>query len=565
MAHLPRATDQAPPTSSRTDVVRGFARTHALMGVFVVVGLVLRVLTTLAYRPAMQFVQDSFDYLHDAEQLVPSVIRPLGYPIFLRLLSVTGRLGVVPVVQHLLGLAVGVLIYLLLQRLGARSWLAALGAAPILLDGYQVYLEQFVLAETLFVFLVVSALFVLLWADRPPPAACAAAGVLMAAAALTRTVGVFLLLPVAAYVVARRLGVRRLACLVVPAAVVLGGYASWFHAHHGQYRLVAYDGYFLAGRVAPFADCTRLRLPPPQEALCDKKLASERPGADHYTFMPGSPLRRPYVAAGTDRNAVAGSFARHVIRNQPGEYLSTVAAALAHYFSPSRTTGPGDYPAQMLHFRTEHTPQPWEPLYPPADPYVGQWTWPGPTMSYGTVVAAHGFGMAEVRPSLDAPLARHLRSYQRYGYTPGPLLALALVVGLVAGCGRIPAHLRRLRWAAATFAGCALLALLVASATVGFDYRLLMPALALLPPAGIIGASLVERRLGRPTLSDRHHGRGPGEPVRPTASSSSAADNVHEGAHDDREERAVGGPAGGENGAHPGGRRSLRSRSGGGS
>lgn len=465
------------------------------MGVFVVVGLVLRVLTTMAYRPAMQFVQDSFDYLHDAEQLVPSVIRPLGYPIFLRVLSLTGRLGVVPVVQHLLGLAVGVMIYVLLGRLGARPWLAALGAAPILLDGYQVYLEQFVLAETLFVFLVVGALLALLWADRPPPAACAVAGALLAAAALTRTVGVLLLLPAAAYVVVRRLGVRRLAFLVVPAAVLLGGYAAWFHAEHGQYRLVAYEGYFLAGRVAPFADCTRLRLPPAEEALCDERPPSQRPGADWYTFMPGSPLRDPEGPDGTRRNAVAGSFARRVIRNQPGDYLSTVAADLARYFSPSRTTGPGDYPVEMLHFRTEYTPRPWQPLQPPEDPYVGAWTWPGPAMSYGTLVAAHGFGMGEVRPSLDAPVARLLRSYQRIGYTPGPVLILALAVGVLAGSGRLPAPLRRLRWAAATFAACGFLALLVASSTAGFDYRLLLPTLALLPPAGVIGVTLLRKRL----------------------------------------------------------------------
>jgi hypothetical protein len=484
------------------------------MAVLLVVGLVLRILTTLAYRPAMQFVQDSFDYLHDAEQLTPSVIRPLGYPVFLRVLSAAGDLGVVPVVQHLLGLAIGVMIYLLLHRLGARPWLAAVGAAPILLDGYQVYLEQFVLAEALFMFLALSALFVLLWAERPPPAACAAAGFLMAAAALTRTIGVFLLLPLAAYLVLRKLGVRRLAFLIAPVAVLLGSYAMAFRAVHGQYGLVAYDGYFLAGRVALFADCLRLRLPPPEEPLCPEQPPAERPGPDEYTFGPASPLRRPDFPPGADRNAVARSFARRVIRNQPGDYLSSVAAQFVHYFSPSRTTGLRDYPVQVLQFRTEYTPQPWQPLYPPADPYVWQWTWPGATVSYGTVVAAHGFGMNEVRPSLQTNLARGLRNYQRYGYTPGPVLALALVVGGIAGIGRIPARLRRLRWAALTFAGCGFLASLVASATVNFDYRLLMPTLALLPAAGVIGATLITQRLRPgPPSSSTHRRLAPVTPV----------------------------------------------------
>jgi hypothetical protein len=465
------------------------------MAALLLAGLVLRVLTTLAYRPAMQFVQDSLDYLDDAERLVPGVVRPLGYPLFLRALSVTGRLGVVPVVQHLLGLVAGVLLYALLRRLGARSWMAALGAAPILLDGYQIYLEQFVLAETLFVVLVVGALVALLWRDRPPPVVCAGAGTLLAAAALTRTVGLLLLAPAAGYVVVRRLGLRRLAALLVPATVLLGGYAVWFHSEHGEYRLVAYEGYFLAGRVSPFADCASLDLPPEEEALCDERPPEQRPGADWYSFMPGSPLRDPQGPEGTGRNAVARSYARRVIRNQAGDYARTVLTDIARYFSPSRRTGPRDYPVQMLQFRTEYTPQPWKPLHPPADPYVDAWTWPGPAMSYGTLVAAHGFDLRELHPSLDAPLAARLRAYQRYGYTPGPVLALALAVGLLGACGRLPARRRRLRWAALTFGACAMLTVFVAAATVGFDYRLLMPSLALLPPCGVIGATLLDQRV----------------------------------------------------------------------
>ena len=55
----------------------------------------------------------------------------------------------------------------------------------MLLDGYQIHLEHFVMAETLFTALVVAAMVLLVWSDRPGAAACVAVGALLAGAALT--------------------------------------------------------------------------------------------------------------------------------------------------------------------------------------------------------------------------------------------------------------------------------------------------------------------------------------------------------------------------------------------
>ncbi|MDP8937584.1 MAG: hypothetical protein M3O23_07645 [Actinomycetota bacterium] len=129
---------------------RALLREHAVLGVLFAVGAALRITTSLSYRPAMQLVQDSFSYLADADDPVPNVIRPNGYSFFLRLLQQTGRLAVVPAAQHAMGLSIALLVYVLLRRLGARPWLAALGAAPILLDATQIYLEQFIMSETFF-------------------------------------------------------------------------------------------------------------------------------------------------------------------------------------------------------------------------------------------------------------------------------------------------------------------------------------------------------------------------------------------------------------------------------
>jgi len=466
---------------------------HGIFIALMIAGTVLRVLTSVAYRPAMAFVQDSFDYLGDARDLVPGVIRPLGYPLFLRALSVTGRFGLVPVVQHLMALAMAVMLYALLRRLGVRPWLAALATAPLLLDGYQIYMEQFVLAETLFELLVVTALVVLLW-RRPTPAACAVAGGLLALSGLTRTVGVVLLVPAVAYLVLTRAGGRRVISFAGAAALVLGGYAGWYKAVNGSWALQSFGGYFLAGRVEPFARCDGLELPPEELMLCDDRPEAERPGPDWYVWNPGSPLRRLDFPAGTDRNEVAGSFARRIIAHQPVDYLGTVGRDFLHYFAPTRSSGRGDGPVQTFQFRTSFTPDPWQPAYPPADPYIWQWTWPGDSVRYGNIVATHGFDLARAEPRLHPGIAAALRNYQRVGYTPGPLLAVAVLVAVGAGIGRMSQRQRRVGYGAWLFAAVGVLVLLVPAATASFDFRYLVPALTVLPAAGALGVTVLQGR-----------------------------------------------------------------------
>ncbi len=435
----------------------------------------------------MEFVQDSFDYLGDARELLPGVIRPLGYPMFLRVLSVTGRLDLVPVIQHLMALTMAVAIYLLLRRRSAGPHLAALATAPLLLDAYQVYLEQFILAETLFEFMMVSAVVVLLWRTRPGPLACGVAGALLAASALTRTVGLVLLVPAIGYLVARRVGVRSLVGFAAPVVVLLGAYAGWYEAVNGRLGFQSFDGYFLAGRVAPFGDCGGLAPPAEEQRLCDHRPVAERPGPDWYVWNPASPLRDPDVAPGADRNQVAGSFARRTIAHQPGDYLHTVASDVLHYFSPVRTGGPKDGLAQTFQFRTTFSPDPWQTAHPPDDPYIWQWTWPGSSVQHGNIVATHGFDLAQVKPSLHEGIAQGLRAYQRIGYTPGPLLAGAVLVGLAGALGRRRRRPRGEGWSIGLLISAGMTMLVVPAATASFDFRYLLPALPLLPAAGVLG------------------------------------------------------------------------------
>jgi hypothetical protein len=468
---------------------------HRLFSGLLVAGVLLRVLTTMAYWPAIEFVQDSFDYLYDAKNFEPGIIRPFGYPLLLRVLSLTGQLAVVPITQHLLGMGLGVLLYALTRRLGARPGLAAMAAAPVLLDPYQVHLEHYLMAETLFEALLGGGLALLVWHERPSPRACVGAGVALAAAALTRTAGIFLLVPAVAFLLARRVGWLRLVCTAGAAVALLGLYMTWFQSVHGRFAIGAYEGYFLAGRVAPFADCSRMPVPPEQEYLCDPRPPGERLGSDWYIWNPASPMRRKEVPPGTNRNDVAGSFARRAIRYHTKDYLELVGRDLLHYFAPGRHTSRTDNPVQSWQFQTSYDPEPWKPEKPPADPYVYHWTWPGRAAYFNTTLARHGFDLERVRPRFHEGIARALHEYQERVYTPGPVLGLFTALGLLSGIGRVPPALRRLRWAAALFGASGLLVFVAAATTSTFDYRYLLPSLPLLGPAGALGATLLSERL----------------------------------------------------------------------
>ena len=106
-------------------------------------GLALRVVTQIAYRPALLYI-DSYRYLGNLHDLDPAqTSQPLGYIVLLlRPVLSVGNLAVVAAVQHIIGLAMGVAIYALLIRLGVRRWIAVLAVVPVLLDAYQLQIGR---------------------------------------------------------------------------------------------------------------------------------------------------------------------------------------------------------------------------------------------------------------------------------------------------------------------------------------------------------------------------------------------------------------------------------------
>lgn len=483
--------------TSRSDSGSSQARLsrHWLFLCLLAAGAVVRFVTWTAYWPVLEFYQDSYSYLYNSQTLLPDVIRPLAYPVVLRVLSVTGQLATIPLVQHVLMLAVAAIVYAALVRLGVPRLLAALSTVPALFDAYQLFVEEMVMAEALATFFLVVGLALLVWWRRPPLAAVCMAGLALGLAPLARTVTMPVIAPALVYAVFR-LGALRTTALAAAFAVPIGAYATWFHAVHGTFGIEAYDGYFLADRVALLARCDRPDFPAEYRRLCSPLTAPR--GLDWYLWDRPGPLEqlRPWQVP--DRNAYARGFALYVIRHSPRSYARTTAEMLMHYYGPGRYSKPPyDHQVESYWFRDSMPPIVNTPLKPPADWYEAPWTGrpsKGPEKN-DVVPAVYGFQGQWLNGTVDPSKGHFLREYQRVAYTPGPLLGVCTLLGilglLAVVARRVDETGRERAFAGALFAVSGLGMLLLACLTSSFDYRFLFPVIPILPAAGALGLSVL--------------------------------------------------------------------------
>ena len=177
----------SPPARTRPDraglpLLLGLGRRHWMLLVLLVAGVALRIITQLAYRPALLYI-DSPKYLLDGLQKYD----PQGYRVLMiEPLTWIGNLALVAGAQHLLGLAMAVTVYVVLLRRGAPRWAAALAAAPVLLDAYQLQMEQTIMPDVLFEALIVAGLAILAWKPRPSLIAVEAAAFILGTSATVR-------------------------------------------------------------------------------------------------------------------------------------------------------------------------------------------------------------------------------------------------------------------------------------------------------------------------------------------------------------------------------------------
>jgi Glycosyl transferase family 2 len=174
-------------------------------------------------------------------------------------------------------------------------------------------------------------------------------------------------------------------------------------------------------------------------------------------------------------------FALTVLREQPWDVVGAVLADFAKGFAPGRTSAPTDVPVARWQFQT-HFP-----------------IWAGTTAE--TVYATTTYGGQLPTVYLDLDLAGFLRDYQLGGgFTPGPVLVVCGILGLLGGFGiRRRSGIRAATMLVTGMAG----TVLFVSAMFEFSWRYQLPALVLLPLAGVLGLTVLIGPLRRPGSKSR--------------------------------------------------------------
>jgi hypothetical protein len=437
-----------------TRVLRGTSP-HAPLLAVLAAGAVLRLLTQLAYVPLYYY--DSLSYVERAGSgLFLSPDQPAGYPLAIRVVRFFGGgLGSVIALQHLAGLATGVLVYVVIWRLSSVRWLATLGAAIMVLDGYALAIEQYVMTEALFDLLTTASACLAVIGRRR--VSLAGSGLLLAAACMVRPVGLFAVPVWLGFVVWRYR--RSLATVLCAAAVLIPvlGYAGANDLATGHFAVTEDSAWLLYGRIGALGACRDLSLPAGDRVLCPHPGQVGR-SVNFYLFAADSPAVRAFgthsIHAPPRVNRTLFSYSLHVIEQRPVTFAGRVGGDLLRFVIPEARS---DYP-------TEDGPI--------TLPRPGPWLWPF------------------YRPRQHSPAA-FLRAYVSVVHTIRPLLGIFLLAALaalaVAARGNSHFDDRPPAAAIALLLGMAL-ALMLGSALSHFERRYALPTVPLLTSCGLLAA-----------------------------------------------------------------------------
>jgi hypothetical protein len=401
----------------------GFLANNGLFTAAFALGLALRLITMLGFPPAIWFGGDSVSYVNSGLSWAPGTSRESGYGVFLGLLQWTHSFAVVTAIQHLTGLAMGLMIYgLLRNRYRLPSWGATLAALPVLIDPYVIQLEQEILADSTFAFLCVAAVvLVLRWPDDQRPAwSLPAAAALLGIASAFWPVGLPLLIILLAYMLIRWVGWEALIATVIVGALPLVAYLGWFDGRYHQLAFNDSDGVFLWSRTMSFANCAVIKPPANLRPLCPTGAPSTRQQAPFYIWEANSPILR--VGTGRNkfsasRNALAERFAVKAIEAQPLSYANVVFRGWMLSYSWNRPDVPSAQMADRYQF-TDATQS--QNLL---DSGVSQSA--ALSRIQRQYTGGHTASTREVQPFADIMI-----DYQKFIYMRGTILGLLMLIGL---------------------------------------------------------------------------------------------------------------------------------------
>jgi hypothetical protein len=472
----PRAQKASRMGSIRSLLTRTWSG-NRLFILVMVPAVLLRIDAELGYRWQVWF-NDSFDYVQNTVHFELDPTRPSGYSIFLKILEPFRTYAIVTILQHLMGLAIAVMIYALIRhRYRGPAWLATLATVPVLYDGFEVQLEHLIMADIPFLFVAVLALTIFLWQPDPSLLRCAVVGLLLGISDVIRTVALPLLIIFAVYMLIRWMPWRRIIAMGVMCALPVVAYAGVFDTEHGQFAMTDSTGVFLYSRVMTFAECSKMSVPTDEKWLCTTVPPAERPIAQAYIWTNAAPVTgygqytNPLGRLGPNKftarpNELAENFAIRAITSQPLSYAHVVFDDTWRVFGFQRQVFPQAATYDEYLF-TRH------PLGIPSYNLAKL----GPYKSYASAYI-HGNPYTHV----VQPFAGLIELYEHHIYLPGTLYGLILLVGL----GGMALAWRRVGGDALLPWTISVALIVIPAATAEFDYRYVLAAV----PFGCLAAAM---------------------------------------------------------------------------
>jgi len=334
---------------------------------------------------------------------------------------------------------------------------------------------------TWFAALIVAGLAILLWHSRTSWPAVVAGGIVLGTSATFAQVGEVLVVPAVIYLLAAgggwRQAIGKAAALCAAFALPILAYCTGSFLLTGDFFLSHSGVTSFYGRMAAAADCATLKLPPAERGMCPSP-AQQALGPDWLEYGDGSPIRPYYANLPRDEtDRLIADFNRRVLTQQPQRVAAAYGRDVAKVFALTRTTSQGDTPISRWQFQTAY------PYYPPH--------------ATEQIVAAATARFGGGAPAVWHPAAAFLRSYQLGGgYTPGPLLLVFTLAGLI---GSVAALRTRASPGTRQLALACLLFFTSAAAVIGvsdlfeFSWRYQLITLVTLAPAGALGITVILR------------------------------------------------------------------------